>query len=278
MEFRSFQSSSSSNPANHARHSLVGGPPFTLDSALHMKRYSWAAKEFVRPGHVVVDLGCGTGYGIPVIYPDGGRLIAVDFDPNVKSLATAFREPNVDFYCEDVCLAGLAQRIAVTDADVVTSMETIEHLEDYFAFLKNAVELMKPSGTLLIGTPNRSLTYDKYPDRRHMDSSHVQEFTVISLSTILGLYFEQVEIWLEYIPGYWHSPPLVRGDRPKVRRFLKEWLPPAVHRGVARGLRRSSHEALYELEDVSVTRQEVAPELSREAFGLLAIARVPKPL
>ena len=84
-------------------------------------------------------------------------------------------------------------------------METIEHLEDYFTYVENAVSMMKETGTFVVGTPNRTMTYNRYEDRRHMDPSHVQEFTARSLEWTLGAYFDRVEMYYQYFPNFWED-------------------------------------------------------------------------
>lgn len=45
--------------------------------------------------------------------------------------------------------------IAIGEADVVTAVETIEHLENPWAFMRALVELVRPGGWVVVTTPNQ---------------------------------------------------------------------------------------------------------------------------
>jgi SAM-dependent methyltransferase len=230
-------------PETHARHQLEGGPPYSLDSALHVSRYTWAIEHFVHPGDTAVDFGCGTGFGVAFLAEAGANAVGIDLDPGVLQLKEAIGLENATFFCDNACAPDLVDRIGVRDADVVLSMETIEHLVDYFTYIENAIRMMKPGGVFVVGTPNRTLTYERYPERRHMDPSHVQEFTTLSLGRVLESYFESVELYFQYIPGFWSG--LIN----------------------ARSLN---------LTDVSFVKIEDQPTLTHDAFANVAVCRLPK--
>jgi SAM-dependent methyltransferase len=233
----------SSRAETHARHELIGGPPYSFDSVLHLSRYSWSVENLIHQGDTAVDLGCGTGFGSALISNYCSHVTAIDLDPGVINLGETWGTSNVSYYCENACSKDLLERVPIRDADVVLSMETIEHLEDYFSYIENAIALMKPEGVFAVGTPNRTMTYERYPNRSHMDVSHVQEFSAISLGRTLGWYFDSVEVYYQHLPGFWtqHQPG-----------------------------------RLYELDEVSFVKAADNPELSTEAFGVLAVCRIPK--
>ena len=195
--------SASAHPETHARFELQGGPPYSLDTILHVSRYVWAAELFVQPDHHVLDFGCGTGFGVALLSPHCAEVVGIDFDPNVVGLGGRFQLANAEFLCANACQPNLGTALGIGGVDVVLSMETIEHLEDYFTYVENAVSMMKETGTVVIGTPNRTMTYNRYEDRRHMDPSHVQEFTARSLEWTLGAYFDRVEMYYQYFPNFW---------------------------------------------------------------------------
>jgi hypothetical protein len=130
---------------------------------------------------------------------------------------------------------------------VALSMETIEHLEDYYSYIENAIGLLGSTGTFIVGTPNRTMTYERYPERRHMDPSHVQEFTATSLGHTLREYFESVDLFFQSVPGFWTPTP-------------------ESERREAEG---------YELADIAFDRVEGAPALAFDAFALVAVCTSP---
>ena len=265
--------SAAGRPETHARHVMQAGPPYSLDSALHLARYAWVDAHVGADGCAAVDLGCGTGYGVDLLARRCATVVGVDLDPAVTQIKDSLTRSNTQFFCADACLPGLAARIGITNADVVTSMETIEHLEDYFSYVENAIDLMSADGTFVVGTPNRVLTYNRYEHRRHMDPSHVQEFTPVSLQRTLLTFFESVDLYFEYVPGFWNQHV-----GPSQASFLRRvW--GRARRAVGR--LGSDHSmapaATYQLDDIAFRKAETDPALALEAFALLAVCRSPRP-
>lgn len=259
----------------------------TLDHALHMARYEWVLGTVCRSGDYVVDLGCGNGYGSIMIQNHGCRVVGVDLDPSVVTKNTPTSNDTLRFMFADATQPRLDETLGVSGADVVVAMETIEHLEDYFTFIENTIRLLHPNGAVVIGTPNRTMTYERYPRRRHMDPSHVQEFTPLALRTTLEHYFESVVLYFEYLPGYWTEskvPAKVDSQlkvRALVRRIAKALTPPiliAVARALRRRVSRSPRRAVkssYSTSDVTIT-DVASNQLERDAFALIALCRSPK--
>ncbi len=237
--------SASVRPETHARFALQGSPPYSLDAILHVSRYVWAAQRFVQPEHHVLDFGCGTGFGVALLSPRCADVVGIDLDPDVVGLAERFHLANAQFLCANACAPNLGAALGIDGLDVVLSMETIEHLEDYFTYVENAVSMMKHTGTFVVGTPNRTMTYNRYENRRHMDPSHVQEFTARSLERTLAAYFDHVEMLYQYFPNFWEE--------------------------AAAGITRE-----LTFDDVAFHRMEDVPHQATDAFALVAVATQPK--
>jgi len=107
-----------------------------------------AALGTVHPGGgTLVDVGCGAGALWHVLRPVFARYVGVDivrYDgfPTDGELVTG----NLD----DATLP-------LTDeyADVVASIETIEHLENPRAFMRQLARVVKPGGVVIVSTPNQ---------------------------------------------------------------------------------------------------------------------------
>lgn len=239
------EASASVRPETHARFEFQGGPPYSLDTILHVSRYAWAAQLFVQPEHKVLDFGCGTGFGVALLSPKCAGIVGIDLDPHVVDLADKFQLSNAQFLCANACAPGLGPSLGVSGIDVALSMETIEHLEDYFTYVENAVEMMTPNGTFVVGTPNRTMTYNRYQDRRHMDPSHVQEFTARSLERTLAAYFDDVEMYYQYFPNFWEE--------------------------AAQGITRT-----LTFDDVAFHKVVDVPQQATDAFAVVAVATSPK--
>jgi 2-polyprenyl-3-methyl-5-hydroxy-6-metoxy-1,4-benzoquinol methylase len=269
------------DPNNHARLNLNADVPPTLDTVLHVSRYEWAINLWVRPDDEAIDLGCGTGYGTQRVALKCRSAVGVDFDPSVTELTKRYGLSNLAFRCENICSQSLIQAFGQQRFDVAISMETIEHLEDYFTYLDNIVELLKPDGRLVLGTPNRAMTYERYPDRRHMDKSHIQEFTPLSLSRVLAQYFENVELYYQVVPNYWDgkaNPNLKNTENGIYQRLMRSLMPPIfglvskrASKRVKARISRKSDRTLYPV----FMKAGDHPEYFDEGFGLMAVARNP---
>jgi 2-polyprenyl-3-methyl-5-hydroxy-6-metoxy-1,4-benzoquinol methylase len=101
-------------------------------------------------------VACGTGYGAAIL--SGGGAESVDgFDASEEALREAQARPavkNVAFRL------GNAMHLPVANAsyDLFLSLETIEHIEDDRAFLKEVARVLRPNGVFICSTPNRAMT------------------------------------------------------------------------------------------------------------------------
>jgi len=154
----------------------------------HVSRYHVAAGYVA--GREVLDLGCGTGYGTAILRRAGARrVLGIDRDPEtVLYAASRFGGPGVTFCAGDCLRAGVrSERV-----DVVVTFEVIEHVEDYRWFLSEVRRILRPSGLLLLSTPNAG-TYRKAPGTPP-NPFHVHEFDLDELRRALSEVFPAVEI------------------------------------------------------------------------------------
>lgn len=101
-------------------------------------------------GAVVLEAGCGEGYGADLLAGTARRVLGLDYDvPTVAHVRD--RYPRVA-----VARANLVA-LPVPDAtiDVVVSLQVIEHLWEQERFLDECRRVLRPGGTLLVSTPNR---------------------------------------------------------------------------------------------------------------------------
>ncbi|MEU4157465.1 class I SAM-dependent methyltransferase [Actinoplanes sp. NPDC026670] len=119
-----------------------------------MPRYTEAVRlAGVRPGHVVLDVGCGTGRALPALAAaagPAGRVIGLDFTPGM--LAAARRAGRDE--CATLVLAD-ARRLPVADAtaDVIFAAGLVHHLPDPEAGLAELARATRPGGILAIFHP-----------------------------------------------------------------------------------------------------------------------------
>ena len=102
-------------------------------------------------GAVVVEAGCGEGYGGALLRAAGAsRVVAVDLAPDVTAHAAA-RYPELGVVRGDL------HRLPVRPgrAEVVVTSQTLEHLTDQEQFVEACARALRPAGTLILTTPNR---------------------------------------------------------------------------------------------------------------------------
>jgi len=103
-------------------------------------------------GSAVLDLGCGNGSFLALFQSYGWTLHGTDFSPTGIQLAHE-NFPLIDFFLADgsTSSSDFLQKVGVVDA--IISTEVIEHIYDPRSFLRNAFDLLKPGGVLVISTP-----------------------------------------------------------------------------------------------------------------------------
>ncbi len=147
----------------------------------HQARYEFASR-FVK-GQRVLDIACGAGYGSAMLAEAGAKSVTgVDISPEaVNFAATSYVHDNLVYRAGSIYDYG-----AEKPFDIITSFETIEHVDDYLLALDNLKRLLAPQGRLIISSPNRLITS---PHCKSMDEPpggfHTREFTIEELRTAM---------------------------------------------------------------------------------------------
>jgi SAM-dependent methyltransferase len=148
-------------------------------------------------GAVVLEAGCGEGYGAGMLAEVAAGVLALDLDP-VTAAHVARRYPRTG-----VARANLVA-LPVRDAgcDVVVSLQVIEHLWEQERFLRECFRVLRPGGTLLVSTPNR-LTFSPGRDTP-LNPFHTRELAAAELAGLVrDAGFVDVEVH-----GLHHGPRL----------------------------------------------------------------------
>lgn len=152
-------------------------------------------------GREVLEAGCGEGYGADLIAGVARRVIAVDYDESAVAHVRA-RYPRVD-----VMQANLAQLpLPDSSVDIVVNFQVIEHLWDQTQFVVECARVLRPSGLLMMSTPNR-ITFSPGRDTP-INPFHTRELNAAELGELLVAGgFSDVSI-----SGLFHGPRLREMD------------------------------------------------------------------
>ena len=104
---------------------------------LHRFRYH-LARGFVDIGDVVLDIGCGQGYGTKIIAPAASKVVSIDIDKDsIKVLQEENEFNHVSYIHADL------EKTDLPDCDVACAFEVIEHLYTPLPFV---MKLKKATG------------------------------------------------------------------------------------------------------------------------------------
>jgi SAM-dependent methyltransferase len=148
-------------------------------------------------GALVLEAGCGEGYGAGMLAEVAGVVLALDLDP-LTAAHVARRYPRTG-----VARANLvALPVRDEGCDAVVSLQVIEHLWEQERFLRECLRVLRPGGQLLISTPNR-LTFSPGRDTP-LNPFHTRELSAAELAGLVrDAGFADVEVH-----GLHHGPRL----------------------------------------------------------------------
>lgn len=169
----------------------------------HEVVYHWISQGGYAAG-TVIEAGCGEGYGADILRTAGAQVVAVDYDDQVISHVRR-TYPRVQALKAN--LIDLPFRSATVDS--VVSLQVIEHLWDLPSFWAECRRVLRPSGRMVVSTPNR-ITFSPGVARGQKPTNpfHVEEFDAEQLAQmLLSAGFSEV-----HVLGLRHAPRLVDAD------------------------------------------------------------------
>ena len=176
------------------------------------------AKRYCR-NKVVLDVGCGTGYGAYMLSEVAKRVVALDV---ANCFKRRYKTHNVKF------VRSSAEKMPFVNAfDVVICLEVIEHVKKPEKLLQQIQGALKNGGHLVLSTPNR-----KYSSK---DSTvrpfHLREFYLSELLEMVRQHDFRVVKVIGQNLSRWHgvlTGPLRRHPRQPCRQNIKETYKPST--------------------------------------------------
>ena len=213
-------------------------------------------------GAVVLEAGCGEGYGAALLAEVAGRVLAVDYDEPAAAHVRR-RYPEVAVLRGN--LAGLPVRAGAVD--VVANFQVIEHLWDQQGFLAECLRVLRPGGTLLITTPNR-ITFSPGQDTP-LNPFHTRELSGAELAGLLT----EAGFLVEFLGGLRHGPGLRALDAKYGGSLIQAQVD--VVMGHLPGEAAWPAELLADVVSVAAADFEISADEVDASLDLVAVARRP---
>lgn len=194
-------------------------PKWTLIE--HDERY-WFANQFLK-NKKVVDCACGTGIGANVYAQSGAEKIDA-FDTSEMAVLEAKKNNNSPAVTISQSNA-TSLPLESSSFDVYISYETIEHINDDSAYLKEAVRVLKPGGIFICSTPNRRVTNPGCcADQKPINPYHVREYSSIEFFELISNHFVIVDTY-----GQNKKLSIFIGFINKLKKYIPHPLPARIH-------------------------------------------------
>ncbi len=191
--------------------------------AIHQAFYRWAATWV--GGQVVLDAGCGEGYGVAILAERARCAFGLDIKPTLmKHARRRYSQQGIAFTvgtCE-------ALPFPSQSLDAVVCNEVLEHLPDHRPFLEEARRVLKSGGHFICATTNAEVSF-KGPDGSPMNRNHYREFSAAGFVAALACFGPGARLFGQKMQpeaaGYILHPAARRIERFLVRLNVKHKIP-----------------------------------------------------
>lgn len=153
----------------------------------HLGRYLFAANLLKRlRADSIADIGSGAGYGTLELATSGAIVIGIDSDDQAIQISNSKNtSASVTFGRATFGNQELHQILGSRTLDAAVCYETIEHLTDPEAALRELASLIVPDGTVILSVPN-SVAERTDPEGLMSNPYHRRMFTITSISALLN--------------------------------------------------------------------------------------------
>ena len=164
----------------------------------HLVVYEWIAARVA--GLDVIDMASGEGYGANVLAGAARSVVGVDANPE------AHEHSRLRYVRSNLSFARALVETYEGEADAISFLQTIEHVEAPGDVLEHFKALLRPGGTAYISTPN-VLTLAPAGAERSGNPWHVREYRAEEFAGMLAPHFDHVELY-----GLYHARKLRAHD------------------------------------------------------------------
>ncbi|MBZ5536892.1 MAG: methyltransferase domain-containing protein [Acidobacteriia bacterium] len=150
----------------------------------HYHRYYFA--QSLARGKVVLDLGCGEGYGSNLLAEVAERVTGIDLSAEAVEHARGhYSRENLDFKAGDCRKTGLPDQ----KFDLIVCFEIIEHIAEHEELLTEVRRVLKPEGVFVISSPDKEFYSDA---EGYANPFHVKELYARDFQALLERQFPEV--------------------------------------------------------------------------------------
>lgn len=163
----------------------------------HIATYEFARSHVT--DKIVLDFGCGTGYGAHRLADSASHITGIDVSPGAVAFAR-------DRYMPQAESAGNALEYARIDPveqsplpfqdnhfDTVLSFQVIEHVPSVANYLSEIRRVLKPGGTFICATPDRR--WRLFPRQRPFNVFHLEEWAPQEMEQLLAPVFDKTSVY-----------------------------------------------------------------------------------
>lgn len=219
---------------------------------------------------VILDIGCGYGYGSFMLSTVAKKVVGIDIsEERIHYAKNTYKALNLEFLCVDALQ--YSKKFKEEPFDSVIAMEFIEHINNTKEFLKSTLSLLKDDGLMILATPNRLFRLDGRG--KPWNPEHFKEYDSRTLKELLKKYFTDLRIF--GLSGSeeaykWEKARIGEGVPFKLK-ILWRYVPETIRRILRKKIN-------FKLKDNRLTLNDyyVEDEVDFRTFTLIAFCRGPR--
>jgi ubiquinone/menaquinone biosynthesis C-methylase UbiE len=152
--------------------------------------YAYMYVENFAEGKIVLDMGCGTGYGTNELSTKASLVVGSD----IWKEGIRYCHQNYGRKASFSVASGTKLPFKGNSFDLVVSFQVIEHIDPKMmdCYLKEITRVLKNDGRFIVSTPNKRLRL--LPFQKPWNADHKKEYDAKELRNVLKTAFEKVEI------------------------------------------------------------------------------------